>query len=144
MDGGRLRIRWSQREQQWAVERKIARKINYISRLDQYKKLYTSPTDYITVENDSWVRAREGLICIGYVKPRPQPNQWLINNLEHYRLERWGGVEGAAQKMEAAAETAQTRKLRADRQRWQDISEDVWESFMWEGHRVAVPSNYKA
>src|SRR5215204_3261019 len=88
MDQGRLRIRWSQRMQQWSVERKVARATTYINTLEHYKRIYTSQGNYFLVENDAWVRARDGYIGIGFIAPRPHPDHWLIKNLEHYRIER--------------------------------------------------------
>lgn len=140
LDDGRLRIRWSQRQQQWAIERKIGRVVNYIPTLGHYRTTLSGQV----VENDSWIRAREGLVCVGYIPPRPAPGQWLIKNLEYYRIERWGGADALSRVMDAAEESKAAQQLREQRQRWQDIAGETWESYCWEGHRVAVPGNYKA
>lgn len=146
VDNGRLRIRWSQRDEMWHIERKVGRMVSYIPRLGHYRKRFLNPptnSEFVWVENDSWIRARDGYILIDTIYPRPHPDHWLIRNLEYYRLERWGGGEKAAQKLEQMEQVAWERKLQRDRDRWYAIAEDVHDSWNWEsGQRVAVPSNY--
>jgi hypothetical protein len=145
LDDGRLRIRWSQREQQWAIERRVARPLTFSVRRPPMAWQWNEDHTYkLYFENDAWIIARDGVTLIDLIPPQPRPGQWLITNLEYWRISRWlGNYRDVSDKLDDEKETLAKRKEKERRDRWRHIAGNTWEDYAWEGHRVAVPPNYK-
>lgn len=140
IDDGRLRLRWSDRNQHWCLERKVACGIEYIATLRHWVKR----KDSVVVENDSWVRARDGYILIGHYDPVPRLDHWLIRNLQYYDMRRLGGaheVELLLTRQEERTAEAQDRALTRD---VTAAAGEFFEHEQWrQGERAAVPRRYE-
>jgi len=145
LDDGRLRMRWSGREQQWALERRIQRPLAFFrGRAPMAWQWNEDHTYKHYFENDAWVMARDGVILIDLIPPQPRPGQWLITNLQFWYIPRWlGTYTDVADKLDAENAEIARRKEHTRRDRWRGIAENIWEDYQWEGHRVAVPPAYE-
>lgn len=138
MDSG-LRLRWSQRWSQWHLERKAATAVQYIKTLPQYVRTAWGAV----VENDSWIRARDGYILVRTFDPLPQFGDWTISALQ------WGDpwrIDPVAREQllmfQERKEATSTR--RAFETQVEAIAKDQYEDMVWRGgERAAVPANYK-
>lgn len=144
-DDGRLRLRWSQRQEKWALERQVLRPIEYIRTLPHYLRIQVAKNVFNVVENDEWVRARDGYILVGHYAPQPVLGEWVIKNLRYYDLRRFaGGWKEAELEVLRFEESQEERKEAHHRQRLQDISSDMYENAQWrQGERAAVPRSYR-
>lgn len=139
LDDGRLRLRWSDRYEQWCLERRVACGIEYITTLPQWVRR----KDRVVVENDTWVRARDGFILLGHYDPLPHLGHWLIHNLQYYNIRRLGGA-GEVDLMLTRQEEQRVASL--DRDLSRDVTAaagDFFEHEQWrQGERAAVPQQY--
>lgn len=140
LDNRRLRLRWSEQMEQWCVERKLLHSLEYIHTLPHYKCRH----DGAIVENDSWVRARDGYILIGCWNAQPMLSDWCIKNLQYFDMRRFsGGFKEISLLTIRAEEKAYQKKLEAQRQEMYDLSADY---YTHEQHRqgevVYVPKEY--
>jgi hypothetical protein len=103
-----------------------------------------SPQTFIVVENDAWVRARDGYILIGHYAPQPLLGEWVIKNLRFYDLRRFSGGWREAELEALRFEERETeRKDAYHRQRIRDLSDDFYTREQWkQGEKVAVPRNF--
>ena len=135
-----LRLRWSQRWSKWHLERRASHAVEYIKRLAQYVK---SPTGAM-VENDSWIRARDGYVLVRTFDPLPQFGDWTIHVLQ------WGDPWRVDPKAREALLFAQEHneeasKKRAFHNQVEAIAKDQYEDMVWRGgERSVVPANYEA
>jgi hypothetical protein len=135
-----LRLRWSQRWSKWHLERRVARAVEYIKRLSQYVK---NPEGAM-VENDSWIRARDGYVLVRAFDPLPMFGDWTITAL------RWGDPWRVDLRAREALLFAQERdeelsKKRAFDTKIEAIAKDEYENMVWRGgERVAVPATYRS
>lgn len=145
LDDGRLRLRWSEDKEKWAVERRVSRPVEYISSLPHWRRKKVGHDGVITVENDVWVRARDGYILIGHYAPQPLLSDWVIKNLQFYDIRRYrGGWREAELETIRAEEKRIEQKEKADSWRWREISEDFYTREQWrQGEKAAVPANYQ-
>lgn len=134
-----LRLRWSESEQKWCLEKKLLARVEYIKSLPHFKKRRG-----VYVENESWIRAREGHILIGHYDPQPQLGEWVLRNLQMYDMRRIGGwKEAELQILRAEEKLAESKERAAKGERW-DMAVDFWESEQWrQGNRAAVPKKYE-
>lgn len=138
MDNGRLRLRWSVEQQKWCLERKELCGVEYIKTLPHIKI-----RNGRVVENDSWVRARDGYVLCGYFDPQPLLGSWVIRNLQYFDIRRMGGAERAEIELRRQDEKERARQERVNSARLEAISKDVWDSWTWkQGERAAVPRGY--
>ena len=139
LDQGRLRIRWSDEMQKWCVERKVVYAVTYVNSLPHYKKRHGED-----VENDSWIRARDGYILIGYHDATPHLDDWLIRNLRFYDIRRFSG---GIKEVELLMLREEEKKLEAMNRRHalerEVISKDFYNDEVYrQGERVYVPPDY--
>jgi hypothetical protein len=144
LNNGRLRLRWSQRQEKWAVEGQVLRPIEYIRTLPPFLRIRIAKNVFRVVENDEWVRARDGYLLIGHYAPQPVLGDWVIKNLRYYDLRRFsGGWKEAELEVIRFEERREERKEAHHRQRLRDISDDMYEDAQWrQGERAAVPRPY--
>lgn len=140
LDNGRLRVRWSDEMQKWCVERKIVHAIQYINSLSHYKKRFINGV-WDEIENDSWIRARDGYILIGYHDATPHLDSWLIRNLRYYDIRRFSG---GVKEVELLILREEEKKLEAMNRRHtrerEDIAMDFYNDEVYrQGERVYVP-----
>jgi len=135
-----LTIRWSDEVQKWCIEKKILQSVQYINSLPHYKKRCGTE-----VENDSWIRARNGSVLIGFYNAQPALGDWVVRNLRYYDIRRFvGGAKEVELQMVRAEEKAIEDRNRRDSWTNKEIGEDFYNSEVWrQGERVAVPSAYK-
>lgn len=131
-----LRLRWSDEVQKWCLEKKVVRAIEYINSLPHYKKVKG-----VEVENDSWVRARDGYILIGFYRPQPVLADWTLHLLRHNDMRRFSG---GAKEVELQMVRQEEKEIEARNRRdsWinREIAEDFYSSECWrQGERVTVP-----
>lgn len=140
---GRLRVRWSQREQRWAIELQIARPIEYVTSLQPYIKTRRNGV-MVEVENDSWHRARDGYILVGYCDPQPRLGDALIHTLRFGDVERLGGADAINLLMTRAEERKRDLLDRQHKTERHNLFDEVYEDLKWRlGERVAVPKTYQ-
>jgi hypothetical protein len=140
LDDGRLRLRWSDRYEKWCLERRVACGIEYLTSLPQW----VTRKDGVLVENDTWIRARDGTVLIGFYDPLPRLDHWLIRDLQRYNIRRLGGAQAVELMMLRQEEH---RRASLDR----DLSRDVtaaagefYEHEQWrQGEKAAVPARYE-
>ncbi len=140
LDDGRLRLRWSDFESKWALERKSTFTLEYINTLPRYR---TQPNGY-KVENDSWIRARDGYVLIGHYDPEPHLGHWVIDRLRFYDMRRFSGgwkeVDLLMCREEEQKQKQQDHHYELVRE---GISKDFFEREQWrQGNRAAVPKHY--
>lgn len=139
MDDGRLRLRWSVEKQKWCLERKELCGIEYVQTLPQYKK-----RNGIVVENDSWVRAKDGYILCGYFDPLPHLGQWVIRNLQYFNIRRIGGAQAAEMELQRLEEKERTEQERAASISREDFAKSFYDDEVWrQGERAVVPKQYE-
>lgn len=141
---GRLRLRWSQRFEKWAVEEQVRRPISYVSNLPRYQRRWITAHDFLVVENDEWVRARDGYSLVGHLHPQPRLSDWMIRNLRYYDLRRFSGGWKDAEREVLEFEARQAQQRDANhQQRRIDISNDFYEREQWrQGEKSVVPRSY--
>jgi len=139
LDDGHLRLRWSTRQERWCLETKRAPAVTYLPRLRHWVKR----ADGVVVENDSWVRARDGYLLLQYVAPWPPLGDWFIRNLQYGDPWRFHGPADIARLLEQQ-EAAQLAAVRRRHQTQNEAHALEWlESEIWrQGERVAVPPSY--
>ena len=145
LDNGRLRIRWSEEQQQWCLERKVVRAIQYVKNLPQYKHRFIKDLQqWATFENDSWVRARDGYVLIGYYYPYAlKYPDWIIRDIQFNDINKHGGWKKVANLIEAREERKRAQLERDQSWERREWAEDMYEDWQWrQGCRASVPSNY--
>lgn len=144
---GMLRVRWSQERQMWALERKQRAKIQYVNWLPQFKLRYpngkNNPPKYI--QNDSWLRARDGYVLIGFYTPEAlRFPEWVLKDIQAHDMRRLGGWEAIDKKINEEERAADEKRDKAAAQERYDFSVDFYNSEQWrQGERAAVPRNYE-
>lgn len=123
-----IRIRWSQRFGQWQVERKVSHAVSYIKTLAQYVH---------GVENDSWVRARDGYILVRSFGPQPTLGDWALTVLQ------WGDPWRVTRAHRELAllrqeERQEQEKTNAFHTHVEAVAKDQYDDMVWRGgERVA-------
>lgn len=147
---GRLRIRWSQRQQKWCLEEKIASQVygGYVPSIGI--KVQVGPKGHMReewIENDSYVRMVDGYALVGYYDVGTlQYPDWLIRDIQSNDKRVHGGsfLEVLKKIEEREDRTAHAKEAAAsdDRNRW---AVDLYDSWRWkQGERRAVPRNYQS
>lgn len=144
---GRLRLRWSEEYSQWALEIKVTRASQYIKDLPHYKHRWSAATGHIvrTFENDSWVRARDGYMLVGYYYPYAlKYPDWILNDIQFNDMRRFvGGPAEVARIVEERESRERNIRNKDDSQSNYDWAEDFYNTELWrQGNRAAVPANY--
>lgn len=134
-----LRLRWSQRFDKWYVERKAACAIEYVKRLPQYVKHWSGAM----VENDSWVRARDGYILVQTFSPLPKLGEWTIAMLQWG--DPWRINPADREQLLLDQERKEDESTHRAHQRYiEAMAKDEYENMVWRGgEREVVPSNYE-
>ena len=130
-DQGRLRLRWSQRTNQWHIERKEAASIEYIKSLPQYIR---------GCVNDSWIRARDGYILVSTLPALPHLGDHSISTLRFTDPWRLGARALDLQliRQEEKKKEAQTRDFHNT---VDSLAKDEFQEMIWKGgERIAVPA----
>ena len=136
-DNGRMRLRWSARFQEWCLERHVSCGIDYIKTLAHWVKR----KDRILVENDSWIRARDGYVLIWHEDAVPRLDHWLIRKLRYCDLDRIGGPREADLLLIQQEERRAARIEKRHTAERQDAAGDWWDSETWrQGERISVPA----
>ena len=139
-DDGRTRLRWSDREEKWCLERKVAAGIDYIKALRHWVKR----KDGAIVENDSWIRARDGCILVRLVDPLPRLGRWLIQELQWGDPWRFNGPKEIALMLERQEEKRLEAIERKHTEQNESLAKDWLDSEIWrQGERAAVPKQYE-
>lgn len=124
---GRVRVRWSEEFEQWVIEFKTSAAIERIPSLQQWKMMWNG-TKQVFVENDSWIQACDGYVTIDRIHPKAQIEQRLIENLEYFNLERWGGSAAFIREVDAQTQMREMllKKKHSDKNR--AIAESVYDT----------------
>lgn len=134
-----LRLRWSQRWSKWHLERKTAHAMEYVKHLARYVK---SPSRAV-VENDSWIRARDGYTLVRTFDPLPAFGDWTIRELcwgDPWRM----SADALSRQLLAQEEKHVHSVNRKFDNTVEATAKDDYESMVWAGgERIAVPANYK-
>jgi hypothetical protein len=143
-DDGRIRLRWSVDKNKWAVERKVLCGIEYVPRMDEWKKRIDIKTgkQYV-VPNETYILARDGYIIIDYLHAHPEPKDWIIENLRYSDIRRWGGSKQFTRKLEAQERLREEHKEKARKEKFRHLASEAWEDLKRKyGERVFVPRKF--
>lgn len=123
-----IRLRWSQQTGTWHVERKVMCAMHYITTLPHYVR---------GVENDSWIRARDGVILVRSFPPQPPLGEWALTLL------RWGDpwrTTYAQRELDLLRQEERERQSRdnAFHTRVEAVAKEQYDDMVWRGgERVA-------
>lgn len=134
-----LTIRWSDEMQKWCVEKKILQSVQYINSLPHYKKRCGTE-----VENDSWIRARNGSVLIGFYNAQPTLGDWVIRNLRYYDIRRFAlGAKTVELEMARNDEKRLDERNRRDSLERQEIGREFFrDEQIRQGEVAFVPNMY--
>jgi hypothetical protein len=145
IDGGRLRVRWSEEGQAWVLERKYARASHNRPRgLPRYIYCPDGHGGAYLAERDKWIQMRDGYIHVTYWPPRALYSPDLVlRHLKFSDMARFRTPLDAARAIEAQEDQDAERKETSARDRIHNLTVDEYDHLQWKiGNRVAVPKRY--
>lgn len=137
VDNGRIRLRWSEEHEKYAVERKVTFSMQW---KDDLEACRVRKSDGRTVLRDSWIQAHDGYVPIDLIHPASPIESRLVENLQYFDLARWGGSKEFLKHIEEMEQLREIAKEKEHDDAWYNLASDSYDQQFWaNGERVTVP-----